>query len=922
MAFSLKNIALQVRLKLDKQAAAQMVGESQAAIAEATSPRVVEENTKKMSVMFASLDGYLKRTAARMLVVFSVKIIADFVSSCVEQFAKFDKALQEGVAIMGDVDAAMRNKLSGAAREIAKELNLAADDVAHGYYELASSGLNAEQSMRALPIIATFAKAGLMDVAEASKLLTTATNSMGYKSQDVEENAAGLIRTADTLTKVSTLAAGHISDFTEAINNKAGPALRAMHKDIEEGAAALAVLHAQGVIGQTAGERLAMFLRTITMAATKHKEVWHEYGMEIFDSSGKMKDLADVTEILTKGLGRLSPEQQAVAMQQLGIQLRTMDTVKAFLGQADAQRKYEDALRSSTGYTQNVADGQMKTFSERWGLIKKRIDDAKMSIGEGLIPALEKAGITIGDDSNGGVVGQLKNFAGWVQENNDKIGDFISGSLTVLIATIRTLSFVFNEAADAIVIFIAGPLTLLTVGFELLLIPLDVAAKLLWGIAKIFTPDKWGISKFFDDISNGLTKAHVSIGNFREQMREAAMQAYDDMTTFDGSSHSRPGRPGTLARDGMKAGKASKQNSADSPDGQANPDDKKGKNGAHSADHLSSALNELNAMLAKTTSTVEDDLNVQIARLEKKFHDIFGDKIPASVKAGLDKLKTYAKDEGTFKGLSDQIDALSKKDPSVENISALMVVRDKMQDVQATLEKGSRAWQQYAELIRRASDEIVTLHNRNTARHEAEIREQEKEQRAVKAYWDHIRTAYVNPVVNSAIAGFKRMFDMVRQGTFTMGKAFEMLGKTIMGALANSLVEYYKKKAQENGMYAAEEFMKGLATSMTNPAESSTHFAAAGEAAAVSAGWAALAGAASSASAAIGGGGGGSSGLGASNTGGRNAVDSTMNGHTINIYVDGVDPNNPRHQQLIGDTAREYSERVGGDVFVKPGRKP
>jgi hypothetical protein len=37
-------------------------------------------------------------------------------------------------------------------------------------------------------------------------------------------------------------------------------------------------------------------------------------------------------------------------------------------------------------------------------------------------------------------------------------------------------------------------------------------------------------------------------------------------------------------------------------------------------------------------------------------------------------------------------------------------------------------------------------------------------------------------------------------------------------------------------------------------------------------------------------------------------------GPDINIYIDGVDPSNPRHQQMIGETSRQWQERTGGNV--------
>jgi hypothetical protein len=49
----------------------------------------------------------------------------------------------------------------------------------------------------------------------------------------------------------------------------------------------------------------------------------------------------------------------------------------------------------------------------------------------------------------------------------------------------------------------------------------------------------------------------------------------------------------------------------------------------------------------------------------------------------------------------------------------------------------------------------------------------------------------------------------------------------------------------------------------------------------------------------------------------RRSADTGRKASDINIYIDGVDPRNPRHQALISRTANEYRERTGGKITVQ-----
>ena len=91
--------------------------------------------------------------------------ITTFSGLFLKSFAGFDDAMTQSLAIMEDVSDAMRNKMAKAAKDVALTTRFSAKDAAASYFFLASAGLDAKQSIEALPQVAQFAQAGMSGLA-------------------------------------------------------------------------------------------------------------------------------------------------------------------------------------------------------------------------------------------------------------------------------------------------------------------------------------------------------------------------------------------------------------------------------------------------------------------------------------------------------------------------------------------------------------------------------------------------------------------------------------------------------------------------------------------------------------------------------------------------------------------------------------
>ncbi len=299
----------------------------------------------------------------------------------VKAFSDFEGAMTQSLAIMGDVSEDLRVRMEGAARSVAKELGLSHKEAAESFFFLASAGLDAEQSIAALPQVAKFAKAGMFDMATATDLATDAQSALGLTVKDANENLTNLTRVTDVFVKANTLANATVEQFASAITSKAGVALRNVNKDIEEGVAVLSVFADQGVKGEAAGVLLTRTLEGLTDNARKNSKAFADFNIEVFDSQGEMKNLADITRDMEKAFEGMSTEQKSAAVSQLGFSKLAKQGVLQMLGFSDAIQGFEKDLRNSGNTTEEVANKQMAAFSEQVKILKAEFVDLAIEFG-------------------------------------------------------------------------------------------------------------------------------------------------------------------------------------------------------------------------------------------------------------------------------------------------------------------------------------------------------------------------------------------------------------------------------------------------------------------------------------------------------------------------------------------------------------
>jgi TP901 family phage tail tape measure protein len=488
MAFSMNLGNLEVHLVGDNSNFAKMMRSSESMMKRS------EQNMKKIG---KNLTKYVTAPLVAMAGV-SVKAFADF-----------DSAMTQSLAIMKNVTPQMRKQLEDTAKTISSKSVKSADELAKSYFFLASAGLDAEQSLTALPVVTSFATAGMFDMSLATDLLTDAQSALGLTVKDSVQNMKSMTRISDVLVKANTLANASVEQFSIALTTKAGTAMKSYNIEVEEGVAVLAAYADQGIKSQRAGTMFDRMLRLLIKSINDNRVAWDKYNIAVEDADGNLLPLADILEQVhdkTKDLGAI---QKAAALDMLGFEARSQQAILPLLGLSDSIREYQKELENAGGITDKVTEKQLKAFSAQLKIVWNNVKIVAAAIGDILSPAILKVGEVI------------RSVAVWFRGLDDTTKKFIVGvsalaaAMGPLLLSMSMLTFLSRKLLTTIALY-GAPILAIT-----------AIAVAVWAVVDAFTAADLGVVKFFRNIRIGGTK----IGTWLDVLAANIAETFDYVTT-------------------------------------------------------------------------------------------------------------------------------------------------------------------------------------------------------------------------------------------------------------------------------------------------------------------------------------------------------------------------------------------------------
>jgi len=266
----------------------------------------IQKFTAATASMRATVAGAMA-SIQQMGAIFVPLAGATAIGGLIKNFKNLGREMSKSTAVMGDIAPEMMAKMRAATIQVAKDTLIGTDEAARAYFFLASAGMDAAQSLEAMPIVARFAQAGWFDMARATDLLVGSLNALGLSSKDSKKNLEALTKMGDVLLKANTLAKPSVEQLSEAIA-VAAPTARRFGISLEELVSVLAVFGDQLILGSSAGKRFEALMNGLTTRAIKNADAFEKHGIAVFDSQGKLRALADIFDEVTTGIGGMNAE--------------------------------------------------------------------------------------------------------------------------------------------------------------------------------------------------------------------------------------------------------------------------------------------------------------------------------------------------------------------------------------------------------------------------------------------------------------------------------------------------------------------------------------------------------------------------------------------------------------------------------------
>ena len=312
----------------------------------------------------------LGRAATRALAAFGIGA-----GAAIRQFARFETKMAQVNSLMSTT-AEEAKALEDAAREMGATTQKSAGEAADALRYLALAGREPVEAIEALPAILDLSVGGMIDLGQASDIVTDGMSALGWEASRTAEFV-------DLLAQAQATSNATIGQFGEAFK-KALPAGVGFNQTAQTIVATLGQLANAGL---KAGEGGTLF-RALTKSLVDNSAALAKYNIEVYNADGSTRDLIDIVEdfeAATRGLTDAQRDELLATLQNT----RAISAMQIILtGGSAALRDYRDEVTDSAGAAKRLSDIISDTLEGDFKKLTSAMSEAALVIGTETAPAL------------------------------------------------------------------------------------------------------------------------------------------------------------------------------------------------------------------------------------------------------------------------------------------------------------------------------------------------------------------------------------------------------------------------------------------------------------------------------------------------------------------------------------------------------
>lgn len=309
--------------------------------------------------------------------------------------ANFEQQMSKVQAISGATEEDT-DRLTESARQWGRDTKYSATEAGEAFEYMALAGWKTDDMLEGIGGILNLAAASAMDLGTASDIVTDYLTAFGLSAKDAGKFADEMAY-AMSHSNTTTEALG------EAYKNCAATAA-SMGYSVEETTAVLMTMANAGVKGGEAGTALNAIMTRLATDTKGCATELSKYGVEVYDAQGNMNSLSSILTGVRGVWNNLTDEQQANLAKTIAgtNQFSALQTIMSGLSdEAIASgmsfSDYSEALQNCDGTASDMAATMQDNLLGRLTQLKSKLEDVGITIGNSLMPFMEKAVAKIGE---------------------------------------------------------------------------------------------------------------------------------------------------------------------------------------------------------------------------------------------------------------------------------------------------------------------------------------------------------------------------------------------------------------------------------------------------------------------------------------------------------------------------------------------
>lgn len=386
--------------------------------------------------------------------------IADIAESAVETGSSFEASMSQVAATMGMTADEVNNGseaytlLSDAAKNCGKSTIFSASQAGEALNYLALAGYDAEKSAATLPKTLDIAAAGGLDLAYASDLVTDSMAALELETEELDKHIDEMARTSQK-SNTSVAQLGEATLVCAGTVSLTGQSLETMNTE-------LGVLANNGIKGAEGGTHLRNILLSLSAPTDNAAKTINRLGLEVFDSSGNMRDLNDIIVDFNSVTAEMSSEEKTRAISAIFNKTDIASVNALIKGAGDEFNNLYQEIENSNGAAAAMAETLNNNLKGKVTILQSALEGLGISAYE------------IFDDDLKSSVEAATNAVGRLQKSIE------SGNMGV---SLRRMSDSLGEFLDSAIDVGEDALPVLIDGFTWMLDNADLIASGIIGIA-------------------------------------------------------------------------------------------------------------------------------------------------------------------------------------------------------------------------------------------------------------------------------------------------------------------------------------------------------------------------------------------------------------------------------------------------------